>query len=146
LFKSAYDNLNPGGWIESQETIIYFQSIDGSIEGTALQRWNALLLQGIQRMGRSATEALRCKTYLAEAGFVNLKEKKFAVPMNPWAKGKDQKAIGAMQMANNLEGIDGFTMTVFTRALGWTPADVERLVEDVKKDMKDRSIHAYITV
>ena len=53
LFKSAYDQLNPGGWVESQETIIYFQSVDGSIEGTALQRWNALLLQGIQRTGRS---------------------------------------------------------------------------------------------
>ncbi len=146
MFKSAFDQLNPGGWVESQETIIYFQSVDGSIEGTALQRWNALLLQGIQRTGRSATEALRCKAYLAEAGFVNLHEKKFAVPMNTWAKGKDQKAVGAMQMANNLEGIDAFTMTVFTRALGWTPADVEKLVVDVKRDMQDRSIHAYITV
>ncbi|AEO59202.1 hypothetical protein MYCTH_2307284 [Thermothelomyces thermophilus ATCC 42464] len=146
FFKTVYDNLNPGGWIESQETIIYFQSVDGSIDGTALQRWNALLLQGIRKMGRSATEALRCKYYLAEAGFVNLGEKKFAVPMNNWAKGKDEKAIGAMQMVNNLEGIDGLTMTVFTRALGWTPADVEKLLVDVKRDMKDRSIHAYITI
>lgn len=146
LFKSIYDNLNPGGWVESQETIIYFQSIDKSIEGTSLQRWNTLLLQGIQKMGRSATEALRCKSYLAEAGFVNLGEKKFAVPMNAWAKGKEQKAIGNMQMANNLEGVDGITMTVFTRSLGWNPADVEQLLVDVKKDMKDRNIHAYITV
>ncbi|KAH6617239.1 S-adenosyl-L-methionine-dependent methyltransferase, partial [Chaetomium tenue] len=146
FFKSIYDNLNPGGWVESQETIIYFQSIDGSVEGTALQRWNALLLRGIQMMGRSATEALRCKNYLAEAGFVNLGEKKFAVPMNPWAKGDDQKAVGAMQMANNFEGIDGITMTVFTRALGWAPADVEKLLVDVKNDFKDRSIHGYITV
>lgn len=146
LFKSMYDNLNPGGWVESQETIIYFQSVDGSIDGTALQRWNTLLLQGIRKLGRSATEALRCKYYLAQAGFVNLGEKKFAVPMNPWAKGRDEKAIGAMQMMNNLEGIDGLTMTVFTRALDWDPADVEKLLIDVKKDLKDRSIHAYITV
>ncbi|EAQ84712.1 hypothetical protein CHGG_08726 [Chaetomium globosum CBS 148.51] len=146
FFKSIYDNLNPGGWFESQETIIYFQSVDGSVEGTALQRWNALLLRGIQMMGRSATEALRCKNYLAEAGFVNLGEKKFAVPMNPWAKGDDQKAVGAMQMANNLEGVDGLTMTVFTRALGWAPADVEQLLADVKNDLKDRNIHGYITV
>jgi hypothetical protein len=146
LFKSIYDNLNPGGWVESQETIIYFQSIDRSIEGTALQRWNTLLLQGIQKMGRSATEALRCKNYLAEAGFVNLGEKKFAVPMNAWARGRDQKAVGAMQMANNLEGVDGITMTVFTRSLGWNPADVEQLLVDVKNDMKDRNIHAYVTV
>ncbi|AEO64491.1 uncharacterized protein THITE_2142374 [Thermothielavioides terrestris NRRL 8126] len=146
VFKSIYDNLNPGGWVEFQETIIYFQSIDQSIEGTALQRWNALLLEGIQKMGRSATEALRCKKYLAKAGFVNLGEKRFAVPMNPWAKGKDQKTVGAMQMVNNLEGIDGITMTVFTRSLGWSPSDVEELLVDVKRDMKDRNIHAYITL
>ncbi|KAK4245214.1 S-adenosyl-L-methionine-dependent methyltransferase, partial [Corynascus novoguineensis] len=146
LFKSMYDNLNSGGWVESQETIIYFQSVDGSIDGTALKRWNTLLLQGIRKLGRSATEALRCKYYLAQAGFVNLGEKKFAVPMNPWAKGRDEKAIGAMQMMNNLEGIDGLTMTVFTRALDWDPADVEKLLIDVKKDLKNRSIHAYITV
>lgn len=146
FFKTVYDNLNPGGWVESQETIIYFQSIDGSIEGTALQRWNALLLQGIRKLGRSATEALRCRSYLAEAGFVNLDEKKFAVPMNSWAKGENEKAIGTMQMLNNLEGIDGLTMTVFTRALHWTPADVEKLLVDVKEDLKDRSIHAYITM
>jgi hypothetical protein len=146
VFKSFYKNLHPGGWAEFQEIIIYFQSIDGSIEGTALQRWNTLLLEGIRKMGRRPTEALRCKKWMAEAGFVNISEKKFAVPMNPWAKGKVQKALGAMQMANNLEGVDGLTMTVFTRSLGWTPAQVEELLVDVKRDMKDRSIHAYITV
>lgn len=146
VFKSIYNNLNHGGWAEFQETIIYFQSTDGSVEGTALQRWNTLLLEGIQKMGRSATEALRCKSWMAEAGFVNVGEKKFAVPMNPWAKGRDQKTVGAMQMANNLEGVDGITMTVFTRSLGWAPADVEQLLADVKRDMKDRNIHAYITV
>lgn len=146
VFKSFYDNLKPGGWAESQETIIYFQAIDKSIEGTALQRWNKLLLEGIRKTRRSATEALRCQKWMAKAGFTNINEKKFAVPMNTWAKGKEQKALGAMQMANNLEGVDGITMTVFTRSLGWTPADVEELLVDVKRDMKDRNIHAYITV
>lgn len=146
VFRSIYDALNPGGWVEFQETIIYFQAIDGTLEGTALQRWNALLLEGIRKLGRSATEALRCKSWMATAGFVNLGEKKFAVPMNPWAKGEDQKALGAMQMANNLEGVDGLTMAVFTRALGWEPARVEQLLVDVKRDMADRSIHAYLTM
>lgn len=146
VFRDIYDNLNPGGWVEFQETIVYFQSIDGTLEGTVLQRWNVLLLEGIRKLGRSATEALRCKTWMAQAGFVNLGEKKFAVPINPWAKGKDQKALGAMQMANNLEGVDGTTMAVFTRSLGWSQADVQELLVDVKRDLEDRNIHAYLTV
>ncbi|KAL2119971.1 hypothetical protein VTJ04DRAFT_6932 [Mycothermus thermophilus] len=146
LFKDIYDNLNPGGWVESQETIVYFQAVDNSLEGTALQRWNALLLEGIQKTGRSATEAVRVRHYLAEAGFVNIREKKFAVPMNPWAKGKEQKEIGSMQLVNNLEGIDGITIGVFTRVLGWKKEDVDKLLVDVKKDLANKNIHAYITI
>lgn len=96
--------------------------------------------------GRVATEALRCKSYLADAGFVNLGEKKFAVPLNTWAKGKGQKALGAMQMVNNLEAVDGITMAVFTRAFGWATEEVDNLLADLKRDLQDRTIHAYCSV
>ncbi|KAK4145667.1 uncharacterized protein C8A04DRAFT_10519 [Dichotomopilus funicola] len=147
LFRTVHDNLEPGGWAEFQETVPYARSIDNSIEGTALQRWNTLLLQGMQKLnGRVATEALRCKSYLADAGFVNLGEKKFAVPLNTWAKGKEQKALGAMQMVNNLEAVDGITMAVFTRAFGWATEEVDNLLADLKRDLQDRTIHAYCSV
>jgi hypothetical protein len=144
LFRSAYANLQPGGWVEFQETLINFQAIDDTLEGTALQRWNRLLLEGIRKMGRNAMSAVQYKKHMADAGFVNITEKKFAVPATPWAKGRDEKILGAMQMANNLEGVGGLTMTVFTRSLGWPPEQVERLLVDVRNDMKNRSIHAYI--
>lgn len=144
LFRSAYANLNPGGWVEFQETLINFTAIDATLEGTALQRWNQLLLQGIREMGRDAMSANQYKKHMADAGFINITEKRFAVPATPWAKGRDEKVLGAMQMANNLEGVSGLTMTVFTRSLGWAPETVERLLVDVRKDMKDKNIHAYV--
>ncbi|KAK0709195.1 S-adenosyl-L-methionine-dependent methyltransferase [Lasiosphaeria miniovina] len=146
LFQSIFDNLNPGGWVEFQETVIDFKSVDGTVEGTALQRWNLLLLEGIRKMGRNATAATRYKKWMEEKGFVNIVEKRFPVPMNPWAKGRNEKMIGAMQMTNNLEGVDGLTMAVFTRSLGWQPEDVEKLLVDVRRDMQDRKIHAFITM
>lgn len=144
LFRSAYANLKPGGWVEFQETLINFQAIDNTLEGTALQKWNKLLLEGIRAMGRNAMSAVKYKKHMADAGFINITEQKFAVPATPWAKGRDEKTLGAMQMANNLEGVSGLTMTVFTRSLGWAPEQVERLLVDVRKDMKDRNIHAYV--
>lgn len=47
LFRNIYDNLIPGGWVEFMETLIYFQSHDGTLEGTALQRWNRLIIEGM---------------------------------------------------------------------------------------------------
>lgn len=46
IFTSMYENLEPGGWIEVQEWVINFESPDGSLEGTALSRWNELIHRG----------------------------------------------------------------------------------------------------
>jgi SAM-dependent methyltransferase len=146
LFSSIFDNLNPGGWVEFQECLINFQAIDDSLEGTALQRWNRLLLEGINKMGRDALSALRYKTHMVEVGFKDIQVKKFAVPGSPWARGKEEKLLGAMQMTNNLEGISGLTMGVYTKALGWPREAVELFLVDVRKDMLNRNIHSYLTM
>lgn len=46
LFKSIYDNLAPGGWVEFQEWLLHVQSSDKSVEGTAFQKWNVFLTEG----------------------------------------------------------------------------------------------------
>lgn len=43
-------------------------------------------------------------------------------------------------------GASGLSMALFTRALGWRPEEVEVFLVDVRKQMKDRSIHAYWTM
>jgi len=97
-------------------------------------------------MGREPLAALHLNRWLTEAGFVNITEKRIAVPTNPWAKGDEQKIIGALQMANMLDVIHGITMNVFTKALGWTTAEIEVLLAQVRKDMQDRKIHSFLAV
>ncbi|RWA11221.1 hypothetical protein EKO27_g3913 [Xylaria grammica] len=97
LFKSIYDNLNPGGWIEMQDYYVKLQSVDGTLEGTTLQRWNHMLNHALSFIGRSGLNAVRYKRWMHEAGFDNIREEVFAVPGNPWPKGAEQKQLGAMQ-------------------------------------------------
>ncbi|KAH6658333.1 S-adenosyl-L-methionine-dependent methyltransferase [Truncatella angustata] len=146
LFRNIYDNLNPGGWVEFMETLIFFQSHDGTLDGTALQRWNRLIVDGVKNMGRNLLSCRRYKQWMLETGFTNVEERKIIVPANPWAKGKKNKELGALQMVNNLNGVYGLTMTVLTRGLGWSKEEVEVLLADVRKDMGDRNIHSYITI
>ncbi|KAI1387972.1 S-adenosyl-L-methionine-dependent methyltransferase [Hypoxylon trugodes] len=47
LFKLIHDNLEPGGWVEFQEWILHVQSSDRSLDGTALQKWNKNLTEGM---------------------------------------------------------------------------------------------------
>ncbi|KAM0816049.1 hypothetical protein AB5N19_01850 [Seiridium cardinale] len=146
LWRNIYDNLQPGGWVEFMETVIYFQSQDGSIEGTALQRWNKLIIEGVKNLGRNVLSCMKYKRWMLETGFVNVEERKFVVPANPWAKGRKNKELGALQMVNNLNGVYGLTMSVLTKGMGWATEEVEVLLADVRKDMSDKDVHAYITI
>ncbi len=86
------------------------------------------------------------KTRLAEAGFVNITERKIAVPSNPWARGAEQKIRGALMMTNLLEVAQGITSNVFTKILGWSAEEVEVFLAQVRSGLRDRSVHAYVPV
>lgn len=40
------------------------------------------------------------------------------------------------------EGLEGFSLALFTRNLGWSVEEVQVLLSKVRKDMADRNIHA----
>ena len=40
-------------------------------------------------------------------------------------------------------GLSGLSMALFTRALGWSPAELKVFLAEVRKQMRDRSIHGY---
>ncbi|KAL1876350.1 hypothetical protein VTK73DRAFT_9529 [Phialemonium thermophilum] len=146
VLASVFGGLAPGGWAEFQEIAIDLRGVDGSLKGTAARRWNDLLQEGVRRLGRDALAALRYRAWMTDAGFVNVVERRFAVPMSPWAKGRDNKVLGAMQMTNHLEGIEGITLSVFTKGLGWTADQVSEFLVDVKKDLVDRRLHGYVPI
>ncbi len=46
LMRSAFENLSPGGYVELLEAPMWFQSVDDSLRGTAMKRWNDVMLEG----------------------------------------------------------------------------------------------------
>ncbi|KAK3680434.1 S-adenosyl-L-methionine-dependent methyltransferase [Podospora appendiculata] len=142
-FASCYANLVPGGWIEFQDYYAEFQCVDDSMRGTALERWNNLLVDGMAKMGKNGRAVAKFKRQMVEAGFVDVVETKFALPGNPWAKGREEKVLGTMQMTNILDGLHGMTVQLFVKMHGWSVEEVEVFLVDVRKDLKDRNIHFY---
>jgi hypothetical protein len=51
--------------------------------------------------------------------------------------------IGAWTSENILSGLQGISLMLFTNVLGWSAADVETFLVGVRKDLKNRNIHAY---
>ncbi|KAK3492193.1 S-adenosyl-L-methionine-dependent methyltransferase [Neurospora hispaniola] len=143
VMMSAFRQLNPGGWMEWQDYYPHIQSVDGSIAGTALERWSRMYIEGGQRLGRDMLAPRRYKQWMEEAGFINVVEEKLVIPGNPWPKGKEQKVTGVWQMTNFLEGLHAVSMTIFTKGLGMSPEEVEVFLVDVRKDIRNLRIHFY---
>jgi hypothetical protein len=79
-------------------------------------------------------------------GFEEVVENKFAWPMGMWPKGKKQKTMGLWMLTNAMEGAPAIGLALLTRVLGMSPDEVDLLLVNLRKDIKDRSIHSYVPV
>ena len=147
FFKRSLDSIKPGGYLEMQDIDFTFKSDDGTAPPeSALVRWSDLLIEAFGKFGRPCNLAPKYKELMEEAGFVDVKEVVYKWPINDWAKDPMFKEIGAWQYHNILEGMQAISMAPLTRSLGWSPQDVELFLMEVRKDLKNRKIHAYLPV
>lgn len=51
MFRSAFNALRPGGYLELHDAAP-FKSIDGSDKGTAFEKWTKSCLEGVAKLGR----------------------------------------------------------------------------------------------
>ena len=66
------------------------------------------------------------------------------VPLNPWAKDRKLKEIGRYEQVNVIEGIEAYSLALFTRVLGWSNEQAQVFFAGVRKEVKDRSLHLYV--
>ncbi|KAI9733115.1 MAG: hypothetical protein M1834_003662 [Cirrosporium novae-zelandiae] len=146
-FRQAYKNLNPGGWLEIQEFSFPFECPDGScsIEDPAI-RWTQLVVEAAAKNGVNLRAFKDWGRQMQEAGFVDIHYKALRFPVNPWGKGKKAKLMGRLGLRDALNGCSGITMRPLTKFLGWTPEEVDELVEAAKEQMLDRNIHVFMPI
>ena len=83
------------------------------------------------------------RKWIEEAGFVDVKEYNFKIPINSWPKNKQLKEVGKYQLLNYTEGYEGIGIGLFTRTLGWQPTEFQVLLARMRNELKDRTIHAW---
>ena len=144
FFKQCFDNLKPGGYIEMQDIGVEIEADDDTAPpNSALVKWSNLLIEAFAKFGRPCHITREYKKLMEEAGFVDVVEVVHKWPINDWPKDPKHKELGTWQYHNVMEGMQGFSMAPLTRALGWSASEVELFLVDVRKDLKNRKIHAY---
>ncbi|TEY78700.1 hypothetical protein BOTCAL_0046g00210 [Botryotinia calthae] len=120
--------------------------IESSIKDTALEEWVRVTCLAAEHRGCKVTNSKYYGKWMAEAGFVDIVEKHFFWPCNPWVGGEKEKLLAMWTQQNLLDGIEGMTMRNLTAGLGWTPEQVEILLVGVRKDLKNKMINYHVDV
>ena len=142
LVKRCYENLKPGGIIELQDGDFVTYSEDGSSKGSWLEKWNLDFAKAAKIGGRIVQPGPQLEEWVRAAGFEDVHHERVRLPLGIWPKDKKMKEVGAFNLVQLKEGLEGFSMALFTRILGWSPDEVRILLSKVSKDLSDKNIHA----
>jgi SAM-dependent methyltransferase len=144
LYDQAYKHLKPGGWLEMQEYETWAKSDDGTLENAKyLMEWQEKVDEAATLFGKKMNVAETHKQRLIDAGFVDVRDDVYKVPVGLWPKDPRQKEIGKYELLHMLDAVEPFTLALFTRVLGWSRERAEALMVGVRADFKNPRNHIY---
>jgi len=140
-------HLKPGGYIEFQELEYWPRCDDDTLspeKSYPLRDYLGYLAQGMGMFADgSDLHAVRTlPDELRAAGFENVQSIRHKCPLGPWPAEKRLRTCGMYLSAAFLDGLSGVS-TKPLLALGWTQAEIEVLLFDVREAIMDPTIHAY---
>ncbi|CAM1503213.1 Fc.00g079890.m01.CDS01 [Cosmosporella sp. VM-42] len=143
----AYKALEPEGWFEMHDIVLPYASDDGTLPpDSELNKLGHLFCEASDVFGRPIDVPLKYKSMMEEAGFFDIIEHHFKWPLGTWPRDQHYKELGAWTFTNLNEGIEGLTLALFTRALKWTKEETMVFCANVRKQLKDPRIHAYLPI
>ena len=84
----------------------------------------------------------RYKQYLAQAGFIDITEKIYAIPGSPWPRDKKMKEQGAWMGQMVWLAVDSYKM--FLLYAGLTKIEIDDLSTRVKAEIQNVRIHWFL--
>lgn len=137
---NTYNALKDGGVLEVQEFTWHFRCDDGSWKDSWLKYWLDLFLKGLKELGLD-NQMTDYPELMKQHGFENVKYKSFVWPINTWMTDEVLKPLGKYFRLFLSFDLEGLSLWIFTKALGWEERRVRILCALVTRDLRDPSIH-----
>jgi hypothetical protein len=139
--------LAPGAWIEQIELDVRVYSDDGSLKlDSHLAGWGDNFIGCSERTGRSLLTQETMRGAMEKAGFVDVHEKLYKIPLGPWARDKVLKEVGQLQYLHWTVALEGWAMWLLTKAGApepWTPEEVQVYLAAIRAELRNPYTHAY---
>lgn len=106
FYDRVYAHLKPGGWYEQVEYGVDWKTDDNSIpSGHIFHEASTNHVEAGEKMGKTFRILDPQKDYIIQAGFVNVIEKRYKMPLRPWAADKKLKEVGRWHLLEAYQGI-----------------------------------------
>ncbi|KAK7417722.1 hypothetical protein QQX98_004378 [Neonectria punicea] len=147
LFAEAYRRCKPGGWVQSCEIDPPFYSDDGTVDDDyGFQTWNKLIREGGKKFGRTfcvVEEGLQVPS-IRSAGFVDIEEVNYKVPVGQWAKDPKLREVGQFLRSTMENDAEGYTMLLWNQVMGWGQDEYQVFLMAFRKALRNKSLHGYM--
>ncbi|OLN96410.1 hypothetical protein CCHL11_00663 [Colletotrichum chlorophyti] len=146
LYKQAFKALQPGGYIEVKEVDIECGSqVEALDDKHPFKRWSKFLLEACDKIGKTG---LQCRSQgignnLRNAGYVDIVEKKWPIPVGAWAKDPVLKEVGQSTLEFLDKSLEGFGTFLLKEVLGWEYAEVLVFISEFRKALKDSKMQPF---
>ncbi|OAA61869.1 hypothetical protein SPI_04728 [Niveomyces insectorum RCEF 264] len=141
----CYENLRPGGWIESCDFDGTAHCDDGSMPGDwPLSRFWTRLAEALKRLGHHDVQiAPHLGAALTAAGFVRVScVRAYKVPVGTWPADPTLRLIGLYMRQVVEDFLDAAAAKPY-RALGMSEAEVAGFMDAVHASLRARTVHSY---
>ncbi|KAJ1322867.1 gliotoxin biosynthesis N-methyltransferase [Microdochium nivale] len=150
LFAKAYGVLAPGGYVQTCECDVEILSDDGTVpkDSVMTTQWTKMFRAAGKVIGNSFTviEQDLQRKGMEAAGFEELKEYNFKVPVGGWAKDPRLSEVGKFVLLTLLNDIEGYTMFIWKQIFGDDVEAYQLFLAQLRKEIKSPAIHSYMKV
>lgn len=144
LYRQIYTHTKPGGWIQQLEMSIEFKSDDGTVgPDHIMAEWSRTFIGAGEKMGKTFRIADNAARLIRQAGFTDVQEIWYKLPVGPWSANKKMRILGHWNLLYCLQDCEGWALYMLTKIMGWDWLEVQVFVAKMKQAFRDRSNHAY---
>lgn len=137
-------HLQPGAYFEQVEMSVVPKSDDGTVEPDSIfDQWGKTSLLLGDKFGKSLRVVDEAKGNMEAAGFVDVVEHRWKLPIGGWPAERRFKEIGQYNRIHWEQGIEGWSIYLLTTILKWSIEEVQVYLAKMRVALKDRKIHAY---
>ncbi|KAH0544444.1 hypothetical protein FGG08_001471 [Glutinoglossum americanum] len=143
----ARSHTAPNGWAEMMDYDLQLYSEDGSLTNDRpVMVWLDHILTASRMTGRDPCPGPQLEGWMREVGFTNIHHELLKLPVGIWPNDPHLKSIGAWNFLQMLNGLEAFSLRLWTHVLGRQWEQLQRLLVDVRNDFRDPGLHICINM